>query len=87
MCYNLYLERIEKQTEPGEGEHHGGDRRKRVHGGGVGGLGGVGKFSIFLISLILNLNIFLTKSHNYIIPLLTLYPVLVFCPLFLCVNI
>jgi len=50
MCYNLYLEQIEKQTEPEEGGHQGGDRRRRVHGGGVGGLGGVGKFSIFLIS-------------------------------------
>jgi len=57
MCYNLYLEQIEKQTEPEEGGHQGGDRRRRVHGGGVRELGGVGNFSIFLISLILNFNI------------------------------
>ena len=47
------LEQIEKQVEPGQGGHQG-----KVQGGGVGGLGGVGNFSIFLTSLILNLNIF-----------------------------
>jgi len=78
MCYNLYLEQIEKQVEPGEGGHQGGDRRRKVQGGGFGGLGGVGNFSIFLISLILNLNIFnkVTKLYNNITYTLSCFGVL-----------